>query len=197
MVSLSICDTSIFLVVLFPLKYVLMPYLPHMPLMVSQRPCTYGITMYPLNVSLVLVFLVCFVENSCNPSHPWPIMGIQTWWGPSLCSYSKYFWSGWNCFSPMCNYTVLGPCMVIVVPVQILAGMGECFHNPTLNRNTGWHNLLHLWDRVLVNIPELQINHWQEHPLHQHVHRTPLVPPRISRSYISTYINNFPQNWRS
>ena len=31
--------------------------------------------------------------------------------------------------------------------------------NPTLNRNSGKHNLPHVWDGVQVNMPELQIKH--------------------------------------
>ena len=42
-------------------------------------------------------------------------------------------------------------------------------NNPTLNRNTGKYNISHIWDEVLVNIPELQNKHKQEHqyqPMH-------------------------------
>ena len=31
-------------------------------------------------------------------------------------------------------------------------------NNPTLNRNIGKYNLPHIWDRVLLTIPELKIN---------------------------------------
>ena len=40
--SLSFDDTSMFLITLLPLKYVLMPYLPHMPLVLLQRAHTYN-----------------------------------------------------------------------------------------------------------------------------------------------------------
>ena len=50
--SLFFGDTNMFLIVMLPLKCVLMPYLPHMPLMLLQSPCTYGMTMYPLYVLL-------------------------------------------------------------------------------------------------------------------------------------------------
>ena len=66
-------------------------------------------------------------------------------------------------------------------------------NNTTLNRNSGKYNHPHIWDRVLINTPGLQIKHQQEHPKHQQVHRTSLVPPRTFRSYIGTEINNTPQ----
>ena len=31
-------------------------------------------------------------------------------------------------------------------------------NNPTLNRNVGKYNLHHIWDRALLNIPDLKIN---------------------------------------
>ena len=31
-------------------------------------------------------------------------------------------------------------------------------NNPTLNRNIGKYNLHHIWDRVLLNTPDLKIN---------------------------------------
>ena len=31
-------------------------------------------------------------------------------------------------------------------------------NNPTLNRNIGKYNLPHIWDRVLLTIPELKMN---------------------------------------
>ena len=30
-------------------------------------------------------------------------------------------------------------------------------NNPTLNRNTGKYNLPHIWDRILITIPELKL----------------------------------------
>ena len=35
-------------------------------------------------------------------------------------------------------------------------------NNPTLNRNTGKHNLLHMWDQVLFIIIELKFKNQQE-----------------------------------
>ena len=46
-----------FLIVLFPLKYELIPYILHMPLMLFQRLCTYGI-----NVSLVCAVALVVVS---------------------------------------------------------------------------------------------------------------------------------------
>ena len=40
-------------------------------------------------------------------------------------------------------------------------------NNPTLNRNFGKHDLHHIWDRVLLNSPDLKIN-----SSNRHVHRT-------------------------
>ena len=40
-------------------------------------------------------------------------------------------------------------------------------NNPTLNRNIGKYNLHHIWDRVLLNTPDLKIN-----SSNGHVHRT-------------------------
>ena len=45
--SLSLGLTRICLMVLLPLKWVLMPYFRHVHLMLSPRPCTYGMTMCP------------------------------------------------------------------------------------------------------------------------------------------------------
>ena len=65
-------------------------------------------------------------------------------------------------------------------------------NNPILNRNIGKHNLPHICDGVL-NTPELQINQQSELPTHKQACRISLAPPGISRSYISTDINNIPQ----
>ena len=46
--SLSLGLTSMFLMVLLPLKWVWIPYLLHMFLMCSPSPCVYGMTMCPL-----------------------------------------------------------------------------------------------------------------------------------------------------
>ena len=59
--SFSFGDTSMFLIALFPLKCVLMPYLLHMPLMLLQRPCTYVMTMYPFYLLLLLLLLLFLV----------------------------------------------------------------------------------------------------------------------------------------
>ena len=58
-------------------------------------------------------------------------------------------------------------------------------NNTTLNRNVGMYNLLHIWDRVLINILDLKINNDNEHthttflsghaqsiPTNRHLHRT-------------------------
>ena len=50
-----------FLSVLLPLKYVWMPYLPQVFLMLFHKPCMYGITMYPLDVLLLLSLLLFFL----------------------------------------------------------------------------------------------------------------------------------------
>ena len=42
-----------------------------------------------------------------------------------------------------------------------------------------WRSCQHL------RTPVLQIKHQHEHPQHQKAHKTPLAPPRISRSNIS------------
>ena len=39
--------------------------------------------------------------------------------------------------------------------------------NPTFNRNIGKYNLHHIWDRVLLNTPDLKINSSK-----RHAHRT-------------------------
>ena len=46
--SLSLVENSRLLMVLPPLKWVWMPYLPQIFLMLSQRPCVWGMTMSPL-----------------------------------------------------------------------------------------------------------------------------------------------------
>ena len=58
-------------------------------------------------------------------------------------------------------------------------------NNLTLNRNVGKYNLYHIWDRVLFNTPDLNINnenghvhraslsgHAQSIPTKRHLHRT-------------------------
>ena len=58
-------------------------------------------------------------------------------------------------------------------------------NNPTLNSNTGKYNLHYIWDRVLLNTPDLKINfsnghahktyisgHAQSIPTDRHSHRT-------------------------
>ena len=58
-------------------------------------------------------------------------------------------------------------------------------NNPTLNRNVGKYNLHHIWDRVLINTPDLKISNDNRHahrtpfsglaqsiPTKRHVHRT-------------------------
>ena len=45
---LSLNLTSMYLIVLFPLKWVWMPCLLHVVLMLSPSPCMYGMTMCPL-----------------------------------------------------------------------------------------------------------------------------------------------------
>ena len=53
--SLSLGETSRFLMMLLPLKWVCIPYLPQILLMFSQRPWVYGITMWPLVLTSMVV----------------------------------------------------------------------------------------------------------------------------------------------
>ena len=53
--SFSLEETSRFLLVLLPLKWVCIPYLPHIFLMLLQRPWVYGITMWPFALTSLLV----------------------------------------------------------------------------------------------------------------------------------------------
>ena len=46
--SLSLGETSRFLMVLLPLKWICIPYLPQIFLMLLQRPYVHGITIWPL-----------------------------------------------------------------------------------------------------------------------------------------------------
>ena len=55
--SSSSGDMSMFLIILLPLKYALMPYLLYTSLTHLYRSCTYGMTMYPLYVLLFWVLL--------------------------------------------------------------------------------------------------------------------------------------------
>ena len=53
--SLSLGQTSRFLMVLLPLKWICIPYLPQILLMLLQRSCMYGMTMGPLVLTSLLV----------------------------------------------------------------------------------------------------------------------------------------------
>ena len=53
--SLSLWESSRFLMVLPSLKWVCMPYLPQIFLMLSQRPCVQGITIWPLVLTSLVV----------------------------------------------------------------------------------------------------------------------------------------------
>ena len=57
MSSLSLGLTSMFLLFLFPLKWVWIPYLLHMFLKLSPKPCVYDITVCPLVYLSLLVSL--------------------------------------------------------------------------------------------------------------------------------------------
>ena len=68
--SLSLGETSRFLMVLLPLKWVCIPYLPQIFLMLSQRPWVYGMTIW----SLVLTSLV----TGWVPAVPWSLAPLLT-----------------------------------------------------------------------------------------------------------------------
>ena len=59
--SLSFGNKNMLLIVLLPLMYALIPYLLPLPLMLLQRSCTYGITMYYLYVIFVVVHCVVWL----------------------------------------------------------------------------------------------------------------------------------------
>ena len=80
--SLSLGLTSIILIVLFPLKWVWIPYLLHMFLMLSPSPCVYGMTVSPV-VSLLggvsslrphwcCQYYLYFVHSGCFPHYSLP-----------------------------------------------------------------------------------------------------------------------------
>ena len=81
-----------FLSVLLPLEYVWIQCIPQMFLILSHRPCTFGITMYPLDLFDGSVFLcvgsvvigLVFVKRSCVPLYPKPMQVIYIWLGPLL-----------------------------------------------------------------------------------------------------------------
>ena len=56
--SLSLGDTSMFLIVLLPLKHVWMSFLLQIFFTLLHRPCTYGMTMYHLDLLVVVVLLL-------------------------------------------------------------------------------------------------------------------------------------------
>ena len=51
-----------------------------------------------------------------------------------------------------------------------------------------------MWDEALLNTPELQIKHHQEHLEQQQVHKTSLAPPRITGSFIKADNDNHPSD---
>ena len=84
--------TSRFLMVLLPLKWVCIPYLPQISLMLSQRPCVYGIAMWPLVLTslvmgwapavpwLIAPSLTSLADLlSLSPPCPKPTWGIYNW----------------------------------------------------------------------------------------------------------------------
>ena len=78
--SLSLGETSRFLMVLLPLKWVCMPYLPHIFLMHLQRPCVKGMTIWPL---VFTSLVVCWA-----PGVPWLLAPSMTSLGGLLSLFS-------------------------------------------------------------------------------------------------------------
>ena len=87
--SLSLILTSMLLMVLLPLKWVLISYLLHMFFMLSPSPCVYGMTMCPLvylslvvslnsGSPLLLSLLLPLCPLWLLPSLLFP----QSWWSP-------------------------------------------------------------------------------------------------------------------
>ena len=106
-------DTRMFLGILLPLKYVWVPYLPQMFLKLSPRPCMYGMTMYPLDLFLMilplfsclqlqLLLVLCwiFFNSILSNAHRGELAISKGL--PLKCSFSVLCISGGaNCFSTM------------------------------------------------------------------------------------------------
>ena len=107
---LSLGDTSRFLIVLLPLKWVCMPYLPQIFLILSHRPCVQGMTMWPLVLTSlvagwapVVPWLLALSEASLegllsilstlSKAHL-----VYSWGGSSLCREAQI---ATNCLGPM------------------------------------------------------------------------------------------------
>ena len=69
--SSSLDDRSMFISVLFPLKQVWIPYLLEMFLKFSPRLCMDGMTMYPLDLLILLLMLFClkFLYSILSSGH--------------------------------------------------------------------------------------------------------------------------------
>ena len=66
--SLSLGETKRFLMVLPPLKWVWMPYLPQIFFILSQRPCVYGMIMCPFVLTSLVATWVPVVPWLLTPS---------------------------------------------------------------------------------------------------------------------------------
>ena len=118
--SLSLGETSRFLMVLLPLKWACMPYLPQVFLMLSQRSCVKDITIWPFVLtSLVVTWvpvvpwllapLLTFLEgllslfSTLSKAYLGYLHWVSSWDDPFLCGeaqdcYTLYRPYGWGCW---------------------------------------------------------------------------------------------------
>ena len=115
--SLSLAETSRFLMVLLPLKWVCMPYLPQIFLMLLQRPCVY-MKIWPLVLTIGSRLGSCsdLVVSPINDLLGGPGKPFSTLTKPIL-GIAEKFRIATHCFGPMgegINYT------------KVCWGVGDC-----------------------------------------------------------------------
>ena len=150
--SLSLGLTNMFLIVLFPFKWVWIQYLLHMFLMLSSKPCVYGMTMCPL---VYLSLLVSLPSGS-----------------PLLVSLCSPLWSFWLFLTLLVSWLFL-----INLSILSKAPLG-CLHlvRASLRCCSSWlrssvlvQTVLALWVRVLMTLC-LATRWWVAVPLEVLVH---------------------------
>ena len=136
--SLSLGETSRFLMVLLPLKWVCILYLPHIFYMLSQRPWVYDITIWPLVVTSLVTgwapavpWLLAPSLTSLDDLVRFFLQLVQGLFGVFTISKSfpemlhfflEQLWIAANSFGPMgegTNDTVFSWEMMVAVPLSI------------------------------------------------------------------------------
>ena len=173
--SLSLGEISRFLMVLLPLKWVCMPYLPQIFLMLLQRPWVYGITIWPLFVTSLVGGWAPVVSWLLAPSLTSladlvnPLMNFDKYIGETFRTSRERFIEHLKDPSPIHhhssntghpttqhNFQIIGREGGYGLARNIKESIFIRVNNLSLNKNIGKFNLPHIWDRVLLNTPGLK-----------------------------------------